>query len=170
MFGKGDYVYHASGGVCLVDDVTYAPLEGMPADRLYYVLKPVHDRNGVIYLPTDCNTVFLRPLLNREEAAELVREVPKLSCLEAEDAKSLRLAYVDAMKTHDPYEWVRVIKTVYERTIHLAEVSRTQRLSETERSYGEEAKKHLFTELSLVLDLPDDKVEHYVFGPLAEAN
>ena len=169
MFGKGDYVYHASGGVCRVEDLQYAPLAGMPTDRLYYVLRSLHDPNGVIYLPTDCTAVFLRPLLSREEANELVSEVPALSSLQAGDAKALRAAYIEAMKTHDPHEWVRVIKTVYERANSLSKVSRPQRLSETERSYGEEAKRNLFTELSLVLNIPNDKVENYVFGSLAEA-
>ena len=50
MFAKGDYVFYASGGVCRVDDLQYAPLDGMPADRLYYVLRSLHDANGVICL------------------------------------------------------------------------------------------------------------------------
>ncbi|MBQ3639579.1 MAG: CarD family transcriptional regulator [Clostridia bacterium] len=168
MFGKGDYVFHASGGICRVEDLQYAPLVGMPADRLYYVLRSLHDANGVIYLPTDCTTVFLRPTLTREEATALVREAPEIRTLSAPDAKTLRLAYVDAMKTHDPREWMRVIKTVSEREEALAKASRTQRLSETERSYGEEAKRYLFTELSLALDIPIDEMEERVFGTPAQ--
>lgn len=164
MFGKGDHVYHASGGICRVEDLQYAPLVGMPADRLYYVLRSLHDVNGVIYLPTDCTTVFLRPTLTREEATSLLREAPKIPTLSAPDAKTLRLAYVEAMKTHDPRQWVRVIKTIAEREGQLAKASRTQRLSETERSYGEEAKRYLFTELSIALDIPKEEMETHIFG------
>ena len=169
MFGKGDYVYYASGGICRVEDLQYAPIDGMPADRLYYVLRSLHDANGVIYLPTDCTTVFLRPLLTKDEANALLGKVSELPVLSAPDAKALRTNYIDAMKKHDPYEWLRVIKTIHERASRLATVSRTQRLSETERSYGEEAKKYLFTELSIVLDVPREQMESQIFGAFAEA-
>ena len=169
MFGKGDYVYHASGGICRVEDLQYAPIDGMPADRLYYVLRSLHNANGVIYLPTDCTSVFLRPLLTREEAKALLHEARELPPFTASDAKTLRATYIEAMKKHDPYEWVRVIKTVSEREGALAKISRTQRLSETERTYGEEAKRYLFTELSIVLDVPREQLEEHIFGALATA-
>ena len=164
MFAKGDYVFYASGGVCRVDDLQYAPLDGMPADRLYYVLRSLHDANGVICLPTDCTTVFLRPLISRAAGEALLREYNELPVLEAPDAKTLRVAYQDAMKTFEPREWLRVVKTVAERTSRLAGASRTQRLSETERSLGEEARRYLLTELSLVLDRSTEQIAAVLFG------
>lgn len=170
MFRKGDYVFYASGGVCHVEDLRYAPIEGMPADRLYYVLRSLHDANGVIYLPTDCTTVFMRRLLTRREAEDLIRSVPAIQPLEAEDAKALRAKYTETMKKYDPTEWVRVIKTVLQRKRRLAETSRSQRLSETERSFADDAKRYLYTELSFALDLPADQVEKRLFGDLTEVN
>lgn len=162
MFQKGDYVYYASGGVCHVEDLMYAPLEGMPKDRLYYVMRSLHDSSGVIYLPTDCDAVFLRGLISKEEAEKLLTEIAELPPIDAPDAKTLRERYVAAMRKHDPREWVRVIKTVYLRARRLAQVSRTQRLSETERSYADDAKRFLYSELSLSLNVPAAEMENYI--------
>lgn len=162
MFQKDDFVYYAAGGVCRVADIQYAPLDNMPADRQYYILCSVHDTNGLMYVPVDSEAVFLRRLLTREEAQKLVEEIPELCAFEEPNAKALRARYVESMRTHEPREWVRVIKTVTARMRALAETSRTQRLSETERGYAEDAKRFLFAELSLALQIPLAEMEPFI--------
>ena len=162
MFQKDDYVYYASGGVCKVTDVCYAPLDGMPRDRQYYVMRSLHDPNGVIYVPVNNENVFLRPLLTKEQAEELLDAIPTIGIIEEQNAKLLRGRYTEAMKTHAPEEWVRVIKTVYQRMQALAAVSHTQRISDTERSFAEDAKRYLYAELSLALNVPAKEMEAYI--------
>ena len=162
MFQVNDYVYYASGGVCKVADICYAPLSGMPQDKQYYVLHSLHDVNGVMYVPVNSETVFLRALLTREEAEKLMRQIPTISAIDEPNAKLLRGKYTEAMRRHDPTEWVRVIKTVYGRIQHLAEHSKTQRISDTERAFAEDAKRYLYTELSLILDVPVRDMELYI--------
>ena len=154
MFRIGDYVYYASGGVCRVSDVCYAPLSGMSQDRLYYVLHPVHVAGGVMYVPADSDAVFLRGLLSGDAAAELVRQIPEIRGFEEPSAKALREKYLEAMRRHDPVEWVRVIKTVCGRARRLAARSGVSRISDTERSFAEDAKKYLFAELAITLNVP----------------
>ncbi len=160
MFQKDDYVFYESGGICKIFDVQYAPLENMPSDRQYYILHSLHDRNGVSYIPVDSDKVFLRRLLNREEAQRLMDEIDQISVIEESNAKQLRAKYMEAMHTHQPLEWVRVIKTVYKR-MNL-DPSRPQRLSETERSFAENAKRYLYTELALALGLQENEMESYI--------
>lgn len=162
MFAIGEYVYYASEGVCRVADICHAPLRGMPEDRLYYVLHPFRNNGGVLYVPTDSDGVFLRRLLTTEEANRLLNEIPTMEAFEEPDAKALRLRYTEAMHTHAPAEWVRVIKTVRARINRLRGASRTQRISETERSYAEDAKRYLYAELSLALDVPVGEMEQYI--------
>ena len=71
-FQKDEYVFYASGGICKILDVQFAPLEGMPADREYYVMRSIHDKSGLIYVPTDNETIFMRHLLNAERAEVLL--------------------------------------------------------------------------------------------------
>lgn len=149
MFQKDTYVFYASGGICLVSDIQVAPLSGMPADRSYYILKSVHDPNGVMYVPTDSDKVFLRPLLTAHEAEELLTSLSSVPEIEREDAKQLRAAYAEAMGTHAPRAWVSVIKTVRRRIS--TDAARGRRLSETERSFAENSRRFLVSELSIAL-------------------
>ena len=169
VFGIGEFVYYASGGVCRIDDIQYAPLESMPKDRQYYVMHSLHDQSGVLYVPVQSETVFLRRILTAQEAKDLLDRVASIEPLEEPNAKALRLKYIETMRRHDPVEWVKVIKTVYRRTRALAAVSSSQRISDTERSFAEDSKKYLYTELSLALDMPVKEMAAYVQAQI-EAN
>ena len=159
MFRIGDYVYYASGGVCVVSDICYAPLSGMPLDRQYYVLHPANGGDSVMYVPVNSETVFLRELMSREAAEALLKQTDGIGMIEETNAKALRERYVEAMRRHDPIEWVRVIKTVHCRIRRLAEQSGTRRISDTERSYAEDAKRYLYAELAIVLDRSFDEMK-----------
>ena len=162
MFERNEYVFHESGGICRIIDIQTAPLEGMPADRLYYIMKPIHDANSVIYLPVDCDSIFVRRLLCRAEAEELFDRIPFVLAIEENNAKLLRAKYTEAMNTHDPLDWIRVIKTAYLRAE--AQNFRTQRLSETERSFAEHAKRNLHSELAIALGLEERDMEEYIIN------
>ena len=155
MFSKDDHVFYESGGICRILDVQVSPLDGMPADKTYYVLQSMHDNNGLMYVPVDNETVFLRLLMNREEANALIEEIAVIEPIKEPNAKMLRNRYVDAMRTHQPREWVRVIKTVQLRMNSM--VGRAQRISETERSFYENAQRFLKTELALAFEWSEEQ-------------
>ena len=159
MFRIGEYVYYASGGVCVVSDVCYAPLSGMAQDRQYYVLRPANGGDGVMYVPVNSETVFLRGLMSRQAAESLLEQMSEIELIREPNAKALREKYVEAMRQHDPVEWVRVIKTVHYRIRKLAEQSGTRRISDTERTYAEDAKRYLYAELAIALESPFEEMK-----------
>ncbi len=152
-FQKDDYVFYESGGICKILDVQFAPLEGMPADREYYVMRSIHDKSGMIYVPKDNQNIFMRPLLNLEGAEALLKELSNVDPIVEENGKLLRAKYLEAMQKHDPIEWVRVIKTAYARKNEFPD--RIQRLSEGERNLVARAKGFLYTELALALNISE---------------
>ncbi len=166
MFQKGEYVFYGSGGICQIEDIRLAPLDGMPADKTYYVIRSLHEVGGLTYIPVDSDCIFLRRLLNREEAHALIDSIPSVEEIEEENGKLLRAKYLDAMRTHDPVEWIRVIKTVHRRAN--APFKRNQRISETERNLSDSAKRYLHTELALALELPVSGMEAYITEQLAK--
>lgn len=166
MFSKNDYVFYESGGICRILDVQVSPLEGMPADKTYYVLQSLHDNNGVMYIPVDSQSVFLRRLMNREEASAFLDRVTTVEPILESGAKQLRNRYVESMRTHEPLEWARVIKTVRVRMEALT--GRTQRLSETERSFYESARRFLATELALAFAWSEEQANCYLEERLSE--
>ena len=50
MFDKGEYIIYGNSGVCQVEDVTTMNMEGVPRDRLYYVLVPASQKGGKIFV------------------------------------------------------------------------------------------------------------------------
>lgn len=160
MFHTNDYVFYGSGGICKIVDIQMAPLDGMPKDKQYYILHSVHDQSSVMYIPVDNDRIFLRLLLSREEAEELMEQIPYITEIDETNSKLLREKYDEAMRKYQPQEWVRVIKTVHFRMNEPRTAAR--RISETERTFAETAKKHLYTELSLALNISVQQVEHYI--------
>ena len=155
-FQKDDYVFYESGGICQVLDVQKAPLEGMPADREYYIMRSIHDKSGMIYVPKDNENIFIRPLLDEECAESLFGEVLQILPIVEENGKLLRAKYLEAMQKHEPLEWVRIIKTAYHRKNEFPD--RVQRLSEGERDLVARAKNFLYTELSLALEVSEREI------------
>lgn len=155
-FQKDEYVFYASGGICKILDVQFAPLEGMPADREYYIMRSIHDKSGLIYVPKDNEDIFIRPLLNVERAELLLSSLSQISPIVEANGKILRTKYLEAMQKHDPCEWVRIIKTAYARKNEFPD--RIQRLSEGERDLVARAKCFLYTELSLALGIPEKEM------------
>lgn len=160
MFRKDDYVFYESEGICRVSDILRAPLEGMPEDREYYMLRPIYSRNGVLYVPVDNDKIYMRAILKKEEAEELVNEIPKLEEICEEDSKKLRATYTELLQSHLPRNWVRILKTA--RTRLQNSMAKGQRLSDTERTVADSARRFLHSELALALDLDETEVEAYI--------
>ena len=155
-FQKDDYVFYESGGICRILDIQQAPLEGMPADREYYIMRSIHDKSGMIYVPRDNQNIFIRPLLNAERAEALLASLSQIVPIIEENGKLLRGKYLEAMQKHEPTEWVRIIKTAYYRKNEFPD--RIQRLSEGERDLVARAKNFLYTELALALSIPEKEM------------
>lgn len=155
-FQKDDYVFYESGGICKILDIQFAPLDGMPADREYYVMRSIHDKSGMIYVPKDNENIFIRPLLNAEGAEALLASISQVAPIVEQNGKLLRAKYLEAMQKHEPLEWVRIIKTAYMRKNEFPD--RIQRLSEGERDLVARAKSFLYIELSLALNVPEKEM------------
>ena len=166
MFQKDDYVFYESEGICRVLDILRSPLEGMPQDRDYYLLRSIYNKNGLLYVPVDSDKIYMRPILKKAEAEELVNKIPNLEEICEEDAKKLRATYVELLNSHLPHNWVRIIKTV--RTRLRNSISKGQRVSDTERNVAESAKRFLNSELALALELDEAEVEDYIRRRIGE--
>lgn len=166
MFAVNDYVFYGSSGICKIVDIQTAPLDGMPKDREYYILHSVHDVNGVMYVPVDSDCIFLRALITRAEAENLLEQISQIAVIDEVNAKLLREKYNVAMRSHQPVEWVRVLKTVTMRMNEPRPVAR--RISETERSFAENARKYLYHELSLVLGVSLQEIQNAIVERISQ--
>ncbi|MCH5333155.1 MAG: CarD family transcriptional regulator [Agathobacter sp.] len=74
MFEKKQVIYSETQGVCAVENIVrLSAVKGEPG-VLYYVLRPVFDKDKVSYIPVDNHQVALRELFSEEEARELEKD------------------------------------------------------------------------------------------------
>ena len=168
MFEIGTLVVYESSGVCRVEAVGEpAGLSGAEKGRLYYTLTPVHGA-GTIYIPVDTRA-FMRPVMTRKEALELVARIPEISedSCDDRDPRMLATHYRGYLRHHDCESLVQLIKMIYVKT-H-AMVSKTSRKpGMTDMQYLKRAKELLHGKLSVALDIPCDEVEDYIRQAVSE--
>ena len=73
MFEIGEYVVCGAKGVCQIKDITHIDISGADQERLYYVLAPIGDSNGTVYVPTDSEKIVMRRTISKEEAEKFIR-------------------------------------------------------------------------------------------------
>lgn len=59
---------YGNGGICQIVDVTTMEMEGVPKDRLYYVLRPENGTGGTIFTPVENSKVALRRIMNKRRS------------------------------------------------------------------------------------------------------
>ncbi len=160
MFEIGSYMVYGTNGVCRVTDIGTSPFDKRDS-RIYYVLKPLSGTGeAVIYTPVDNERVPMRPLLSRAETEAFLDRIPMIPKLLVAVEKMRREIYRAAMSAADPDAYISLIKTVRERRDEFSRTAR--RLPEFESEYDSMARRHLFTELSVVLGVPRSEIGEYI--------
>ncbi|MGN0709116.1 MAG: CarD family transcriptional regulator, partial [Anaerovoracaceae bacterium] len=76
MFSIGDLIVYGGTGVCRVENITKPNFNEFDRDELYYVLQPLY-QTGTIYAPVDNDKVFMRKVITKERANELIDMIPE---------------------------------------------------------------------------------------------
>lgn len=161
MFEVGSLLIYDTTGVCKVLEIGVP--EGLPVankERKYYKLAPVFG-SGTIYIPVDTK-VFMRQVISREEAEELVRKIPEIreDICDTHNLKVLEDHYKASLMTHECEDLVQLIKTVYTKKQNLEKNGK--KTGKTDQQYMKRAKQLLYEELSIALDIPVGDVEAYI--------
>ena len=88
MFTEGQLVIYGGEGVCRIAAVGPSSLSGTDKTKLYYTLTPL-TRSGTVLTPVDTK-VLMRPILTRQEAEDLIAQLPQLPPEEPE-SRSMRM-------------------------------------------------------------------------------
>lgn len=166
MFEVGEYIVYGIKGVCRIEDITHIDISGADKDRLYYVLSPIGKGSGKIYAPTDNQKVMMRRIITKEEAKSLIEELPQIELLWVPDDKQREAKYKEALNTCDYRAWVSIVKTLYLRKQE--RVAQGKKITALDERYMRTAENELYSELSLALDVPKDKMEGYIMGQIKE--
>ena len=117
MYEAGALIVYGGVGICRVEDVGKLahPIPGQDKNRPYYTLSPLRE-GGVVYTPVD-TTVFMRPVMSRQEAEQLLENLPQVSELELDSVDYRQLAdnYRAVLHTYRMEDLLRLLKTVWLR-------------------------------------------------------
>lgn len=160
MFEKGDFIVYGSNGVCEVKDITTINMEGVSKDRLYYILSPRHRKDSKIFTPVDSEKTVMRAVLTKEEADELINGIPEIEELWVSNDKMREEKNKETMRSCDCRDWIKIIKTLYLRKQE--RIAQGKKTTTMDEKYLRLAEENLYSELSLVLDIPKEDMEEYI--------
>lgn len=160
MFEKGEYVACGSKGVCLVENITTLNISGVDKARKYYILKPLYMSASTVYVPVDATNESIRRILSKEEAQNLIKEIPDIPMINNINDKLLEQEYKGCMKSNSCEEWVKIIKTIYLRKQKRIEAGR--KVTAVDAKYFRLAEDSLYGELAVALGMPKEDVESYI--------
>lgn len=158
MFQTGDFVVYGCMGIHKVLGTTTLNMDGVSREKLYYMMQPFGNADGTVYAPVDAKTVNIRPIMTKEETNQFLKELNSIKILDIQNNKQREDAYKSCIRSCDPYELARVIKTLYQRQ---AERNKNgKKLTLTDSHYLNQAEAILYEELSIVLDVSLEEVPH----------
>lgn len=166
MFEKGEFIVYGKNGVCQVEDIKAMSLDDVDSERLYYVLHPVNSHGSTIFTPVDNKKVTMRNIISKEEAMALIEQIPQIDVLTITNEKLCEEQYKEAIKTCDCAQMVRVLKTIYLKKQKRIAVGK--KITSVDEKYFHMVENSLYTELSILIDVPKEKMEEYITEKLEQ--
>lgn len=166
-YKTGELVVYGSSGVCVVNDIIRMTTPGTRKKNYYYCLIPVDNQSSRIYALVGQDKVKMRRIISHDEAISLIDSAPELSIIDIKSDKTREDQYKSAIQSCDCRELFRIIKTLHARNERRLKQGR--KITSTDERYMKEAKKSLYTELSVVLDVKRDEIEDFIGKRLAKA-
>jgi CarD family transcriptional regulator len=143
MYEIGQHVICKSGGVWRVDAIDNREI------RL-----TEHEAGNVKTVPVGGDEI-VRGIASKEAILEAIDRAGFIPAVRAPNDKIRIEIFGDAMAEYDEIEWIKVVKSVYLRR-------EERRASSAEIEFAERAKRYLHGEISVLLEIPMDKVETHI--------
>lgn len=152
----GDLVSKTVTGICKIEDILYLDEQGKKEDKLYYLMRPIEDMQGKIYVPVSNSDTGLRLCLTKEEAWELIERIPEIPTAWTDNEKMREQKYKQAVKSNDPEALVAIIKMIYQRK--QKRLAQGKKCTSTDAKYFQTAENLLYMELGAALGKPKQEV------------
>ncbi len=160
MFEVGEFIMCGGHGVCRVTAITGNPIDKLDKKRKYYILEPVFEKGSTIYTPVDNEKVIMRRIMTKKDAKTLIGNIPEIETVWIQEEKTREQMYKEAIRTYDCHSLVRIIKTLYLR--RKDRVQQGKKVLSSDEHYLKKAEELLYSEMSIALAIPKEKVESYI--------
>ncbi|MGI5966561.1 MULTISPECIES: CarD family transcriptional regulator [Anaerotruncus] len=167
MYQVGNYIIYGTSGVCRIAAIGRPDASYADPNKSYYTLVPAYGTE-VIYTPVDTK-VFMRPVISKSEAEQLIREIPSIredsaGNPGAKNQQILSEHYQSAIQTHDCGDLIRLIKTIYQK--NQAAEKHGKKPGRIDEHYRKRAEELLCGELAIALGIPRDAVLRHILDAL----
>ncbi len=161
MYQVGELVLYGSTGVCKIEEIKEQDFPSTGEKRLYYVLRPLYE-DCVISAPVDSDKVFIRPIISRQEAEELIGNIPYIQApvYQSKISRELTEHYEAILKRHDCRSLVQLTMSIY--TKKQALLSQKRKFGTVDERFLKRAEDLLFGELAAALKIPREQVQEYI--------
>ena len=153
MYKSGDVVVYGRD-VYRIKDVK----DNYLFNKTYYIMNPIDDDSLVTSVPVD-TTSYLRDVITKEEAEELIAKIPFIEIVQASD-RDIEYEYKQLLRENTLEALIKIIKTTYMR--NMMRQNQNKRISEKDEQYFNQAERRLYNELSISLHLTFDDTKQYV--------
>lgn len=163
MFKIGDFVVHGNNGVCKVEDIQTMDGNGQEK-RTYYTLIPLYSSGSKLFVPTDSKKVITRSVMTKKDVTELLKDWNSIDTLKVESDKQREEIYKKALRSCDSRQWVKLIKTSYQR--NQMRMKNGKKATTSDERYLHMAQDHLFGELAIPLEMTKGEAEDYFISKI----
>ncbi|MCR4657059.1 MAG: CarD family transcriptional regulator [Lachnospiraceae bacterium] len=160
MFQKNEMVIYGNQSVCEIVNIGTLSMSMIDKKKTYYTLKPVYQRDSVVYVPVDSEKPVMRRVISKEEAKELIEDIPNIKAAWIEKEAEREQEYKKAISSCDPKQLIMIIKALYSR--RKARIEDGKKVTVIDERYFKMAEKQLHEELAFALGIPKDEIADYI--------
>ena len=167
MYEVGSLIVYGNTGVCRVESIgNRKNIDG--DEQLQYALRPMYQSYD-IYTPVENPKVFMRPIISKSEAMELIDSIPTIDvkAYGGGAVRDLVEHYETRIKSHSCRDLMELMMSIYRKRDEVH--SRKKKLGSVDLRFMKRAEDLLFGELAAALDIPRDQVTDFISKRL-EAN
>lgn len=167
MYQIGDLIVYGGEGVCRVEEIGVPKISGINKQRQYYTLSPLY-RDGKVFAPVD-TTVFMRPVISRDEALSLINDIPNMetSVYENSNLRFLNEYYQQRLQNYTCAGLLQLIRNTHAKREVM--ISRGKKLGLVDERYMKRAEDMLHGEFAVALGIERGDVRQYIADTLAVA-
>lgn len=158
MFQINDYVVYGTTGVCKIVDISEQDF-GIKG-KVYYTMKPIYDKDGTVFVPVDNDKISMRKMISKDEAENIVKNIPTVKLLLIPDEKQREAKYKEAIQSGDCNTWIQILKGLYVRKQENIDKGKKQLISE--QRIMKAVERLLYGELAAALEMEPENVEDYI--------
>lgn len=149
MYEIGDYVIKANDGVCKVEDIVHLDIPNTDKNKLYYLLIPMADKGGKLYISTEKGDHSLRKVLSEADAWDIIKKIQDIEAVWISNDKLREQKYKEAIQSCDPIALIGIIKNLYLRKQKRIEQGKKNTV--TDERYFKLAEDQLYAELAIAI-------------------